>query len=168
MAEFVIPATSRTRYRTIRKRVGFGSLMIAFSVLAACGGGDSSGGGDVTGPGPGPVVPVNLSFNLQQVNGQGLPATFQPTDGKLVISSGTMLLRADKTFSESMIYTFTPTGGATQPDTAITTGTYAQTGSDLVFTVPPAGADPLYTFAGTVSGNTLSYNDAGFMAVYQR
>lgn len=135
-------------------------------MLACGGGGGDKSGGDVTGPGP--VVPVNLTFSLQQVNGQNVPATFQPTDGKLVITSGTMLLRTDKTFAESMVYTFTPTGGAAQPDTAITTGTYVQTGAEVVFTVPPAGTDPMHTFPGTISGNTLSYNDAGFVAVYQR
>lgn len=160
----IIPALSQTRYKTIRGKVCYGLAGLAMCAMLACGGGDKSGGDNVTGP----VAPVNLTFSLQQVNGQNVPATFQPTDGKLVITSGTMLLRTDKTFSESMVYTFTPTGGAAQPDTATTTGTYAQTGADIVFTVPPAGTDPMYTFPGTISGNTLSYNDAGFVAVYQR
>lgn len=85
-----------------------------------------------------------------------------------MITSGTMLLKVDKSFAENIIYSFTPTGGTAAPDTAITLGTYAQTGTEVVFTVPPSGSEPVTVFNGTLSGNILTYNDAGFVAVYQR
>lgn len=85
-----------------------------------------------------------------------------------MIGSGTMTLRPDNTFSENIAYTLTPTGGVAAPDAAITAGTYVQTGADVVFTVPPIAPDPQYTFAGTIAGLTLTYNDAGFVAVYTR
>ena len=156
----LVPSEYRTIWRWTCYRVA--AFVIVASV--ACGGGGTGGDATVTGPPPA----TNLSFNLQQVNGQNLPATFQPVDGKLVITSGTMLLRTDKSFAENIIYTFTATGAASAVDTAVTLGTYVQTGSDLKFTVPPAGSDAGSVFSGTVSGNTLSYNDAGFVAVYLR
>ncbi|MBA3467100.1 MAG: hypothetical protein H0T21_06785 [Gemmatimonadaceae bacterium] len=85
-----------------------------------------------------------------------------------MIGSGTMTLRPDKTFNENIAYTFAPPGGAAAPDAAITDGTYVQTGTDIVFTVPPIGPDPQFTFTGTIVGLTLTYNDAGFVAVYSR
>ncbi|MBA2688804.1 MAG: hypothetical protein H0U64_12005, partial [Gemmatimonadaceae bacterium] len=104
----------------------------------------------------------------KQVNGQNLPASFQTAEGLLVIGSGTMTLRPDKTFNESIAYTLAPPGGAAAPDAAITDGTYVQTGADVVFTIPPSAPDPQYTFTGTIVGQTLTYNDAGFVAVYSR
>ena len=132
---------------------------------AACGGGGDKAGGEVTGP---PPAAVALSFTLQQVNGQTLPATFQTAEGVLVITSGALVLRPELTFSESILYNLTAPGASAVADTAITTGTYAQTGTDIVFTVPPSGSEAGITFSGTVAGNTLTYNDAGFVAVYRR
>lgn len=149
---------------TIRRKARYCIATFAAAAAIGCGGGGASGDGTVTGPPPA----TNLSFNLQQVNGQNLPATFQPPDGKLVITSGTMLLRTDKSFTENIIFTFTPTGAAAAADTAVTVGTYVQSGSAVTFTVPPAGTDAGSVFSGTISGNTLSYNDAGFAAVYLR
>ncbi len=134
---------------------------IALAGVIACGGSDSSA---VTAP----PEPTTLSFTLSQVNGQTLPATFQTPDGVLVIGSGTLQLKPDKTFAENISYTFAPTGATAAPDNAITNGTYVQTGTDIVFTVPPSGTDPGAVFGGTVSATTLSYNDAGFVAVYKR
>lgn len=135
---------------------------IALAGAIACGGSDS---GAVTAP---PPEPTTLSFALNQVNGQTLPATFQTADGVLVIGSGTFQLKPDKTFVENISYTFAPTGAAAAPDNAITNGTYVQSGTDIVFTVPPSGTDAGTVFGGTVSATTLSYNDAGFVAVYKR
>ncbi len=161
------------KYRTIS--AGFRCLAAALAVFAvsACGGSDGGGITEPLPPSPPPApapapAPVTLTFALKQVNGQNLPASFQTAEGLLVIGSGTMTLRPDKTFNESIAYTLTPPGGAAAPDAAITDGTYVQTGADVVFTIPPIAPDPQYTFTGTIVGQTLTYNDAGFVAVYSR
>lgn len=139
------------------------AVVLALAGATACGGSD--GGVGVTDP---PPAAVPLTFALKQVNGQNLPASFQTAEGLLVIGSGTMTLRPDKSFSENIAYTLAPPGGAAAPDAAITDGTYVQTGADVVFTIPPIAPDPQYTFNGTIVGQTLTYNDAGFVAVYSR
>ncbi|MBA2688786.1 MAG: hypothetical protein H0U64_11850, partial [Gemmatimonadaceae bacterium] len=89
------------KYKTIS--AGYRCLAAALAVFAvsACGGSD---GGGITEPPP-PPPPVTLTFALKQVNGQNLPASFQTAEGLLVIGSGTMTLRPDKTFNESIAYT---------------------------------------------------------------
>ena len=153
------------KYRTIASvsRYVPGAFLV---FAAACGGGGDKAADEITGPPP--PAAVTLSFTLQQVNGQTLPASFQTAEGVLVITSGSMVLRPELTFSESILYNLTAPGASAVADTAITTGTYAQTGTDIVFTVPPSGSEGTITFSGTVVGNTLTYNDAGFVAVYRR
>lgn len=141
-------------------------LLITYCIFAltACGGGGDGSNPEVIGPPP----PVNLSFALNQVNGQNLPATFQTPDGLLVINLGSMQMKPDRTFSESITYNFTVPGGSAVLDTAITAGGYAQTGESIVFSVPASGGEAAYTFEGTLVGTTLTYNDNGFVAVYKR
>lgn len=149
------------KYKTIVPAVRSVATAIVLAGIVACGGSDSAA---VTGP----PEPTTLSFALSQVNEQTLPATFQTADGVLVIGSGTFQLKPDKTFAENISYTFAATGSTAAPDNSITNGTYVQNGTDITFTVPPSGTDPGIVFGGTVSATTLSYNDAGFVAVYKR
>ncbi|MBA3656110.1 MAG: hypothetical protein H0W69_02015 [Gemmatimonadaceae bacterium] len=152
------------KYTTISASFRCLAAALALFAVSACGGSD---GGGITEPPP-PPPPVTLTFALKQVNGQNLPASFQTAEGLLVIGSGTMTMRPDKTFTENIAYTLAPQGGTAAPDAAITAGTYVQTGADVIFTVSPIAPDPQYTFNGTIVGQTLTYNDAGFVAVYSR
>ncbi len=79
-----------------------------------------------------------------------------------------MVLRADKTFTETFVFTNVPNTGAPNADTDVTTGTFVLAPGTITFTVqdPSTGS---HSWSGTLdASSTISYNDLGFLAVYKR
>ncbi len=161
--------------RRLRHRRAPWRLLAALSLplLAACGG---AGGGDgATGPGPVPVDPYVAaagSYSLVSVNGSpGLPASVfysvPAPGGRIDINSGSMVLRVDKTFTETFNFLVVPTTGASSTDSDITVGTFALSNGAITFnSVDPSGS---HTWSGTLDiSATISYNDQGFLAVYKK
>ena len=109
------------------------------------------------------------SYGLTSVNGSlGLPASITYTSpapgGRLDITSGAMVLRTDKTFTETFRFTVVPVSGASSPDSDITTGTFSLSGTSIVFSIPDP-PNPNHTWSGTLDANgNIAYNDQGFQA----
>ncbi len=144
---------------------------LSLPLLAACGGG---GGGDgATGPVPvDPYVAAAGTYSLMSVNGSaGLPASVfysvPAPGGRIDINSGSMVLRVDKTFTETFNFVVIPTTGASSTDSDITVGTFALANGAITFnSVDPSGS---HTWSGTLDVSaTISYNDQGFLAVYKK
>ncbi|MBA3646169.1 MAG: hypothetical protein H0W63_08310 [Gemmatimonadaceae bacterium] len=97
-----------------------------------------------------------------------LPYSTPAPGGRIDITSGTMVLRADKTFTETFVFTNVPISGAPAPDTDVTSGTFSLSNGTIMFTTQ----DPLtgsHSWSGTLDAtSTISYNDLGFLAVYKR
>ncbi|CAN5837201.1 hypothetical protein BH23GEM6_BH23GEM6_24240 [soil metagenome] len=121
--------------------------------LAACGDG-------------GPTDPTQSAvgtYTLVQVNG-ALPALLEQfPEGRVDVVSGTLRLRGDRTYTETVNLQFTPSTGVVQTFPATENGTFTVTGSTVQFQTSDGD-----TYSGTLSGNTLSYNVDGFSATYQK
>jgi hypothetical protein len=125
--------------------------------LSAC----SSSYGD----GPGPTVVG--TYSLVTVNGAAVPATTQnDATIKTEILSGTFVVNADETFSESRQGRITLGGGTPSLITATQTGTWTSSGTQLSF-VSGTTQNPVI-FTGTYVSGTLTYTSAGSTFVYQQ
>lgn len=163
------------KVRGIRIRTRRAIALAAAVLLAACGGGGGDAG--ITGPAQPPKIDPYVaaagSYALTSVNGSvALPGsvfyTTPAPGGRLDISSGSMVLRADKSFTETFNFTNIPVTGASTIDADVTTGTFVLTSGSIVFTIndPTSG---LHSWSGTLdAGGTISYNDQGFLAVYKK
>ncbi len=122
--------------------------------LAACGDG-------------GPTDPSQSAvgtYTLVQVNGSALPALLgQFAEGGVDVLSGTLTLRGDRTYTETVNVRITPSTGVVQTFPAIEDGTFTVTGSTVQFQTSDGD-----TYSGTLSGTTLSYNVDGLSATYQK
>lgn len=140
-------------------------------MLAACGG----GGDSITGPTPTPPPPPDPyvtaagTYLLTSFNGSlGLPTSvtysLPAPGGRLDITSGAMVLRSDKSFTETIRFMNVPSGGAAAPDSDITTGTFTLTGTTIAFSI----AGP-YSWSGTLDANgNLTYNDQGYQNAFKK
>jgi hypothetical protein len=137
------------------------------AIAAACGGGD--------------VGPPSFlgDYSLQSVNGD-LPFRIyhNDTDGQWIfdVVSGTLVLNADKTFKEILVYHVTPPPSAQGPfqSETPTEGKYTVNGSTITFIYSPDNR-PTYSWRGTISDGALTYTDplftdveGGVTAVYVR
>lgn len=147
--------------------------------LAACGGGGGGGGSSITDPtptpsptptpAPDPYAAAAGTYLLISFNGSvGLPASVTYTQpapgGRLDVTSGAMVLRSDKSFTETIRFTNVPAGGAAVADSDLTTGTFTLSGTTIVFSI----AGP-YSWSGTLdaSGN-IAYNDQGYQNAFKK
>lgn len=136
-------------------------MALAVLGLAACGGSDS------TAPDPGQAAVG--SYTLSQVNGTNVPMVYyQNTAGHVDITSGTISLRADHSFTETVNITTVYTSGGSQPTTAVTNGTFSVTGTQVTFTVPAQGTDPAFSYTGAVAAGVVSYTYEGDSFKYQK
>ena len=121
--------------------------------LAACGGGESTGPAD-------DYARVAGSYTLVSLDGRPLPATvFQDASTRIDVTSATLVLRADRTFTETLDGQIRQGGGQPQPERQVHNGTFTLSGTAAAFTVPAAGGLPALGFAGTLSGTVLTYTD---------
>jgi hypothetical protein len=118
---------------------------------------------DDSGPGATPVG----TYSLVSVNGSALPATTQnDATIKTEVLSGTFVVNADESFSESRQGRITLNGGAPQAITATQTGTWTVSGTQLSF-VSGTTQNPVI-FTGTYVAGTLTYTSGGATFVYQQ
>lgn len=126
--------------------------------LAACG-----GGGDPTEPA---VVDVTGIYPLRTFNGATLPLVIDEnaTEGKLELTSGHVTLKGDGTFVEGVTFRLTPpgAGAVAEVDSSSSTGRYAVTSGQILFTLA-AGERVTATF---VDGTITVVGQATF--VYRR
>lgn len=116
--------------------------------------------GDSTGPGGDPVG----SWELETINDEQLPYTFfQFGTIRSEILSGRLIVRSDGTYENTS--TTRDTDGSTVTTTTETfTGTWTASGGSLTLTDDEDGSQ----INGSVSGNTLTFSEAGFEVVYRR
>jgi hypothetical protein len=131
---------------------------LGFFAIAAC-------SNDSTGP----KIPEHVgTYGLALVNGGGLPATiFQNSAGRITIPSGSLVLRADGSYHETInLSTVFFASGVTENDVANEDGTYSVVGSQITFTIPPSGTASAFSYTGAVSGNNLTYTYNGRSYAY--
>ena len=134
-------------------------LLLALIVpLAACG--DSSG----------PSEPrYDGTYNMVQVNNQGVPVTIQQsTSGRIEITGGTLVLRPDFSYQETINLRGIPASGAPITDRIIENGTYTVVGNTITFTVPASAGERAFSYTGAISGNTVTYTSGGISFVYRK
>jgi hypothetical protein len=129
--------------------------VIAVSTIAGagCGGADS------------PTAPTTIAgtYTLRTINGSGLPFVLQnDASGKMEMMSGTVTLRVDNTFTDSSVHRFTDSGKAPYTAPYVIKGNYTQNGAVVAF------KGDLESYSMSVSSNTLTLADAGFVVVYAR
>lgn len=140
-------------------------LLLALSSLAfaACGGGDS------TAP-QNPNAAAVGNYTLTQVNSAPLPFTYvQNSTGRAEVTSGTMALRSDLSFTETLNRRVIYTNGTVEPINAeVTNGTFAIVGSQVTFTIPANGTDAALSFTGAYSNGVATYTWSGVSYRYQK
>jgi len=140
----------------MKRRLFVAVVVSAF--LGACNGSDSSG--------PAPGVG---NYTLIKVNGNNVPVT--TTVGPPLtqeITSGTLTLNANGTFTETRQGKITPTGGATSPITATSTGTWSLNNAGVItFSIPGSQGQVASTFNATLAGVLITYTTSGTTFTYQ-
>lgn len=133
-------------------------------VAAACGGGH-----DVTAP-PDPALAAVGTYTLVSVNGEPMPAKYNDYSwGTVKIASGTLALRSDRSFTETLVANTTYTDGS-PPSTqnVIINGTYQVTGTQVTFTLPADVDGPAFSYTGAVGNGAVSYTYDGRSYEYRK
>ncbi len=141
-------------------RPAFATLFALLAVtLSGCGDNPtSSGESDITG-----------TYTLATVNATAPPVTvFQSSEGRVEVTSGSMVLRADNSYTETLNLRIIPAAGAPMNESSSENGTYARNGSSVQFTVPASAGEPAFSYQGTVNGGTLSYTIEGTAVVFRK
>jgi D-serine deaminase-like pyridoxal phosphate-dependent protein len=108
-------------------------------------------------------------FLLQSIAGAQLPAviTSSPTEGVVLVTTGSLFLSPDRRFQETLTITLEPPGGADpQNGAAVATGTYTVAGDSVEFSIDALGSTPASTMQATLRGDTLSYSVFGRVVLY--
>lgn len=137
---------------------GFLGLALMATVLVDCKGSETSG----------PKIDYNLgTYNLVQVNGGGLPSTvFQNSAGRLQVTGGTLILRDDKSYMETLNFNTIFTAGGQSPTNVVENGSYLIVGSSITFSIPASGSNPAFSYTGAVDGGILTYTYDGIAYRY--
>ena len=140
----------------LRRRISGLTLAALLSTSFACGGDDDGSTGlDNAHVG---------TFTLVSVNGQNLPFSLTEGTATITITSGSVTLNADRSFTDVTSYTFRQ-GTATESLTDTALGSYVRSGNNITFNVtsPEPG-----TYSMAFSGNTLTQVEEGFTLIYRR
>jgi len=132
----------------------FSKTWIAVAVLvaaAACGSDDSTS----------PTLGANGTWSLQSINGSALPVTIGSGSQTVSVIASTLTISSNGNYNE--VVTLRPLG-ATANTTFTETGTWSFTNGMVTFNDQTDGI----TYTGSVSGNSLTENTAGFVSVYTR
>jgi hypothetical protein len=130
--------------------------MLAVALLIACG-----GGSDPAGPGE----TVVGEYTLRTINGTALPVVIGREQGVTVSAlSGTMSLRADRTFSASVTARGV-SAGSDVTSTFTSVGTYTVNGSAL--TLLATGTENA-RLTGSYANGRVTMTEDGFVSVYTR
>jgi hypothetical protein len=144
----------RSAFRTL----GFALLVI----FTACG--DSSGP-DARDP----YADAAGTYVLTAANGV-LPYTyFQNSAGRVEIYSATLVLRSDRSYTETInARTVFTSGAPSTTSSSIENGTYTVVGTQLTFTIPPSGGSAGFSYTGALSGRDLTYTYEGLAMRYTK
>jgi hypothetical protein len=114
------------------------------------------GGSDSTAPNPEQAVIGN--YLLTQVNGQATPMIYiQDVTGKVEILGGSMALRSDHTYNQTLNVKTTRQDGTTQTSPIFENGTFTANSEHIIFTIPGSGSVPALSYQGDVAGSVVSY-----------
>jgi hypothetical protein len=133
----------------------FSRAWIAVAVLvaaAACGSDDDS---------TSPIVGASGTWALQSINGSALPVTLGSGSQAVSVIASTLTISSNGNYNE--VVTLRP-AGATTNTTFTEIGTWSVSNGVVTFNDQTDGI----TYTGSVSGNTLTENTAGFVSVYSR
>jgi len=100
------------------------------------------------------VPPVTDTYQASD-NIEGLP-----NGGTAAWTDGTMVLGADGHFAETNNVTLSPTGGTPQQTAFTSIGTYRLSGNSIIFTAPPQNNLNARNFTGTVTVNSITYQES--------
>lgn len=132
----------------------FPKAWIAIAILVAAG---ACGSDDSTSP----IVGASGTWNLQSINGSALPVTIGSGTQTVTVIASTLTISSNGNYNE--VVTLRPVGTTTNT-TFTEIGTWSATNGLVTFNDQTDGV----TYTGTVSGNTLTENAAGFTSVYTR
>ena len=139
-----------------------GAALLATAALVGCSDDDDDGG----------TTPTDAAgtYTMTLVNGAALPGTTEiiAGGGRVEISSGTFVLRDNKTYTETINTRTVPATGAATTNTQTENGSYAINGSTIIFTLPATSSEAAFSYEGTISGNTLTYVFAGTAITYTK
>ena len=146
--------------KLIRRHARIATAFLALAAIAC--------GGDSTAPQVDVYAQAAGTYALVSLNGRALPATvFQDATIRTDITSASLTLRADRTFTET-IDAVNIQGTSQQPERQVHNGTFTLTGTAAAFTVPSAGGFPAFSFSGTLTGNVLTYTDENATYRYEK
>jgi hypothetical protein len=106
-------------------------------------------------------------YILHSIDGQLLPVVLQSdADGTLTVTTGSLTLRRDRSFSETWTGRFDPPDGPPQFGGFSAAGTYEIAGEEITFRLPAAPGRDEATIVGAIRGDTLMYVLSGRLIVY--
>ena len=130
------------------------AVVAAALLVVGCGGGDSTG--------PDPFNGSLGNYQLTQVNGSTVPMTYyQGTDGTITILNGSMALRSDHSYTQTLNLRADYSDGSSENVPVIENGSFNVTGSQITFTIPASGSDPAFSYTGAVDNGVVSYTYDG-------
>jgi hypothetical protein len=145
--------------RKVNTRLRAGAVALAIAAAAAAGCGDI-----------GPTDPYTLvsgPYILHSIDGQLMPFVFlENEEGTITITTGSITLRTDRTFSETWTARFDPVEGEPISGGFSEQGTYELSGESVVFNLPAIPGRDEGTVTGYRRGDTLSYTAGGRVVVY--
>jgi hypothetical protein len=135
------------------------SLVAATVVATACSGDSNAPDNSFVG-----------SYGLISVNGEPLPITIIDQPGlTLTLSSGSMILNANNSFTQTITLATVVDGAAAPPEQLSCTGSYTRSGNSFTLTAPASDDCSGDTLTGTRDGNTLTFSDdTGETLVFRR
>ena len=138
------------------------TALIALVLLAACG----DGGTEPVDP----RVEAAGTYTLTAVNNGSLPVLYlEDAEERVEFTRGTFTLRADGSYTETLILRVTYANGAPDEDVPLVeNGTFTLVGSAATFSVPASGGNEGYSYTGAIDDGVLSYTAGGFSLRYER
>ena len=129
------------------------TALLAAVAVGACGGDSASGPADE-------YARVAGSYTLVALNGKPLPALLvEDATIRVDITSATLVLRANRTFTESLDSQVKLGASEAQSERQVHNGTFQLSGATASFTVPAANGFSAFGFTGTINGTVLTYTD---------
>jgi hypothetical protein len=118
--------------------------------VLACGGSDSTA--------PNPTQALIGNYLLTQVNGQATPMIYlQDPTAKVEILGGSMVLRTDHTYNQTLSVRVTQPDGTTQTSPISENGTFTGNTEHIIFTIPGSGSVAALSYQADVAGTVVSY-----------
>jgi hypothetical protein len=116
--------------------------------VLGCGGSDSTA----------PDQAVLGDYLLTQVNGQATPMVYvQDVTGKVEILGGSMALRSDHTYNQTLSVKITRQDGTTQTSPIVENGTFTANSQRIIFTIPASGSASALSYQADVAGSVVTY-----------